>query len=262
MIIFFENIFVNTSQRKNNDIFVIVIYNYFKGGENMNVELMKKRRKELGMTQQDLADKCGLSKNTIYNYENGRVEPTKENIEKISKVLSVDTLDLVLENKPILPKDKNFDGVIALMQAKLLDLIEDIISKNLKVKKEDTKHISKKILSLISCISGTTVMLSEITERILFFNIETQKFSMCHIETFENYVLNLISCSDNLLKNKIKLSAIHLTNIFENEYRGLESQIDKILDGGKIKDFESIEDFISEYLNELKEKNKEGGSNE
>ncbi|MDQ9760074.1 helix-turn-helix transcriptional regulator, partial [Acinetobacter baumannii] len=91
-------------------------------------------RKELGMTQQDLADKCGLSKNTIYNYENGRVEPTKENIEKISKVLSVDTLDLVLENKPILPKDKNFDGVIALMQAKLLDLIEDIISKNLKVK--------------------------------------------------------------------------------------------------------------------------------
>lgn len=110
----------------------------------MNVELMKKRRKELGMTQQDLADKCGLSKNTIYNYENGRVEPTKENIEKISKVLSVDTLDLVLENKPILPKDKNFDGVIALMQAKLLDLIEDIISKNLKVKKEDTKHISKK----------------------------------------------------------------------------------------------------------------------
>ena len=132
----------------------------------------------------------------------------------------------------------------------------------MRVKKEDTKHISKKILSLISCISGTTVMLSEITERILFFNIETQKFSMCHIETFENYVLNLISCSDNLLKNKIKLSAIHLTNIFENEYRGLESQIDKILDGGKIKDFESIEDFISEYLNELKEQNKEGGSDE
>lgn len=105
-------------------------------------------------------------------------------------------------------------------------------------------------------------MLSEITERILFFNIETQKFSMCYIETFENYVLNLISCSDNLLKNKIKLSATHLTNIFENEYRGLESQIYKILDGGKIKDCESIEDFISEYLNELKEKNKEGGSNE
>ena len=35
----------------------------------MNIELMKKKRKELGLTQNELAEKCGISKNTIYNYK-------------------------------------------------------------------------------------------------------------------------------------------------------------------------------------------------
>ena len=68
----------------------------------MNIELMKKRRKELGMTQQQLADKCGLSKNTIYNYENGKFEPTTENLEIISKKLNVDITELI-------GKDLSFD---------------------------------------------------------------------------------------------------------------------------------------------------------
>ena len=61
----------------------------------MNIELMKQRRKELEMTQQDLADECGLSKNTIYNYENGRFEPTNENLEVLAKVLKVSIFSLL-----------------------------------------------------------------------------------------------------------------------------------------------------------------------
>ncbi len=72
-----------------------MIYNNLKGGEKMNIELMKNRRKELGLTQQQLADLCGLSKNTIYNYENGKFEPTTENLEIISKKLKIDITELI-----------------------------------------------------------------------------------------------------------------------------------------------------------------------
>lgn len=221
----------------------------------MNTELMKKRRKELKLTQQDLADKCGLSKNTIYNYENGRVDATNENLEKISKVLDLDILDLILEDELCPPADRDFGGVIALMQENLLDFIEIIVSKNLKTKEQDSRYISEKILHLINSLSGSTVILSNVIERIIFFNIDTQKFSMCYFETFESYILNILSISDNLLKNKLGLNALHLTSIFENEYKYLK--IDK-----KRKEFKNNNEFLKAYLKEFNQNIKEGGSDE
>ena len=61
----------------------------------MNIELLKSRRKELGMTQQDLADKCGLSRVSISNYESGKSEPTKESLEILSSILNVSENDLL-----------------------------------------------------------------------------------------------------------------------------------------------------------------------
>ena len=63
----------------------------------MNIELLKRQRKKLQLTQQQLADKCNLSRVTISNYESGKAEPTKENIEILSKVLKVPEL-LLLAN--------------------------------------------------------------------------------------------------------------------------------------------------------------------
>lgn len=64
----------------------------------MNIDLMKERRRELGMTQQELADACGLSKNTVYNYENGKFEPTKENLALLANVLGVLENDLLFKS--------------------------------------------------------------------------------------------------------------------------------------------------------------------
>lgn len=62
----------------------------------MNIgENIKKYRKEKGMTQEELAKKCGLSKNGLWNYENNRREPTIDVLIKISDALEVSLFDIL-----------------------------------------------------------------------------------------------------------------------------------------------------------------------
>lgn len=49
-------------------------------------------RKRLGLTQQELADKCGLSQNTISNYENGIYCPSLVHAYIITQQLGLDPL--------------------------------------------------------------------------------------------------------------------------------------------------------------------------
>lgn len=93
----------------------------------MNFELMKNKRKELGMTQQELADKCGLSKTTIFNYESGKFEPTKENIKLLSEALNISEADLLTSDLEV---EEYFKGTKALhtivdMRKNLILLIRD-----------------------------------------------------------------------------------------------------------------------------------------
>ncbi|HBJ1646727.1 helix-turn-helix transcriptional regulator [Clostridium sp. ZBS20] len=51
---------------------------------------LKELRKKSGLTQQELAKKCSLSKNAIWNYENNKRNPTINTLNKIGNVLGVD----------------------------------------------------------------------------------------------------------------------------------------------------------------------------
>ena len=52
-------------------------------------EIIKKKRIEMGMTQEELAEKLGLQKSAIAKYENGRVENIKRGtIQRMSEVLN------------------------------------------------------------------------------------------------------------------------------------------------------------------------------
>ena len=53
-------------------------------------------RKERGFKQKQLAVMCGLSTNSICSIENGRHQPTSDNLKKISKALNVPVGCLVL----------------------------------------------------------------------------------------------------------------------------------------------------------------------
>ena len=59
-------------------------------------EIIKEKRLKLGLSQKQLADKAGLSHNTVYNLETNRVSTNLETYEKICKVLGI-KLSSILE---------------------------------------------------------------------------------------------------------------------------------------------------------------------
>ena len=59
-------------------------------------QTIKQRRKELGITQPDLAELAGISKNTLYTLERGQSNPSLDIVNKLADVLG---LELKLEVK-------------------------------------------------------------------------------------------------------------------------------------------------------------------
>lgn len=67
---------------------------------------IRERRKELGLTQKELAKKVGVSFRTIQNYENGITPPSLYIIEKIALALEVSVETLISQYK----FDNNFSA--------------------------------------------------------------------------------------------------------------------------------------------------------
>lgn len=62
-------------------------------------------RKIRGLTQQELADKSGFSRNSIMNWEKGKRNPKIGDIEKIAKVLDVSPFELFDNNDVTIPEN-------------------------------------------------------------------------------------------------------------------------------------------------------------
>lgn len=63
-------------------------------------------RKQKGMTQEDLAEKTGLSVRTIQRIESGEVDPRSYTLNQIAEALGVDLAELIKEqegNEPQIP---------------------------------------------------------------------------------------------------------------------------------------------------------------
>lgn len=56
---------------------------------------LKKVRIEAGMTQHELAERCGIARSVIANIETGRSEPSKDTAIRIANVLSIEPYDLM-----------------------------------------------------------------------------------------------------------------------------------------------------------------------
>lgn len=66
----------------------------------MNGLQIKENREKQGLTQEGLAKLIGVSKNTILNYEKGKVIPESKN-ELLEKILLQNDIDIVSENNNI-----------------------------------------------------------------------------------------------------------------------------------------------------------------
>lgn len=65
-------------------------------------EKIRLARVSKGITQENLAQRSGLSRNTIVNYETGKRIPRTDDLVKIAKVLDVD-VSVFFETNPTLP---------------------------------------------------------------------------------------------------------------------------------------------------------------
>lgn len=58
-------------------------------------EKIKFNRNKLNLSQEELANKCNLSRNAIYNYENNKRTPTISTLISIAEILDISPSDLI-----------------------------------------------------------------------------------------------------------------------------------------------------------------------
>lgn len=166
----------------------------------MNIELMKNRRKELGMTQQELAEKCALSRVSISNYEMGKSEPTKENIEILAHILGVSENDLLLENNSALDFSKEeYDKTINLLSAAFSEKITDFLEKKYK-NKNLSFEIAFCIGNLLNNLTSKKYIFSYTLKKVIAFDSSSNYYKTFDFSDIEQYILNILSLTENLEK--------------------------------------------------------------
>lgn len=75
-------------------------------------ENVKKQRKKAHLSQQDLADKLHISRQSISKWENGTQTPDIEKIKKLSEIYNISIDELVTGTSPIEHTSKNDESII------------------------------------------------------------------------------------------------------------------------------------------------------
>ena len=106
----------------------------------MNALEIKNKRKELDLTQADLAKKLGVSLKTVSNYENGEVIPESK-IELLRDILFKKEVIILNEPTPIYGEEKNIIENLKLeikLKDKIIQLQEEKIELILNSEKKDS----------------------------------------------------------------------------------------------------------------------------
>ena len=70
---------------------------------------IKRFREDMGLTQGDLADKLGVARSTVTQWENGWSSPRMGMVQKLAGVFRVTTSDIVADNETLADSDPDFD---------------------------------------------------------------------------------------------------------------------------------------------------------
>jgi transcriptional regulator with XRE-family HTH domain len=63
--------------------------------EGLVVEKIRRLREEQSLSQQELADRAGVAKSTVYEAETARRTPKLESLEKIATALGISVAELL-----------------------------------------------------------------------------------------------------------------------------------------------------------------------
>ena len=132
-------------------------------------------RKENGMTQEELAEKIDVKKQTISNIERGERYPTFENLEKISQILNANAIQLfgtpneiaVSDTPVILNKIDEYNGKIQTL-LKVENLLKDEFFKN------EVDKVAKDI-QIITDFTKTKSVVDENGEQVVDSNYRLRR---------------------------------------------------------------------------------------
>ena len=88
---------------------------------------IKEIRLEKGMTQKELAEKCGMFDSALRRIENGKQNPKIETIERIIEALNIPFTDIIDDDELRLSVNKHFKET-----EQILDAVENFFSQDTK----------------------------------------------------------------------------------------------------------------------------------
>lgn len=115
-------------------------------------ERLKQRRKELGITQVQLAEKLNVTKGAVGNYESGISSPKAEILYKVFGVLQCDANFLFQDEMQTLQKKEAPASDDAEVEANAIKLYEALISSGLLKPGEDLTEHQLQVLDAISIL--------------------------------------------------------------------------------------------------------------
>jgi len=115
---------------------------------------IKKLRKELDLTQQEFADKIGMKRNTVANYETNRNEPSNSVITLICKTFNVNETWLRTgEGDMFIESDNTVLSKLA-SEYKMDSFEKAMVSNFLKLRPEQREAIKQYVKSLLHEVEG------------------------------------------------------------------------------------------------------------
>lgn len=127
-------------------------------------EKIKYYRELNNLTQDELAKLSGLSKNSIYNYENNKREPSIYNTSKIADALNIDINKLMSDNEIVtLPKkSKSYENALKQQRAMIQKITSNQqgfkIPPELKQTMEIYSNLGKQFNEMISKLPNYTML--------------------------------------------------------------------------------------------------------
>ena len=136
------------------------------GGISMSLNRIQKYRKMRGLTQKELAEKCGLATGTIQQYELGKRNPKIEQLQKISSALGV-PLEYLIEPTTLnigFMTERDIE-MLEYFKSDKNDFIQSLLwDNNYTIIQKDNTYIIQKI---VNETYGKKIKLSESEYRVL-----------------------------------------------------------------------------------------------
>ena len=201
---------------------------------------ISEKRKELGLTQKELADKLYVTDKTISRWENGNYMPDLSNIIVLSDILGVSTYELLL-GEEMTKKDKNKDNIETETRVLFsLDKEEEIIKKLNEI--DDLIYKGK--------FYEKTIQYNHPDENIDFYSKEIDARFRVRITENKNYQKCMISYKrrgQDFFKDKINSEEEVEVEINYNDFNNLSYILENVLN---MKLVESYERYRYVYYND------------